>query len=130
MLIGVEKNNDDCRRVHLSKSNKWDAAGDVLLVSKRVESLAHLHRTPRTYEKRSDPYWKCDLKEKRAKLKHKIDDEKQAQVNENNNSNDEPDYMNMSPTELRDGLKTFGIKTRVRNAKRLQEMFRAALENA
>jgi hypothetical protein len=28
--LGIDKNNDDCRRIHLSKTNKWDAPGDVL----------------------------------------------------------------------------------------------------
>jgi hypothetical protein len=29
--VGVEKLNDVVRRIHLQKSNKWDAAKDVLL---------------------------------------------------------------------------------------------------
>ena len=76
LFIGIEKNNDDCRRIHLNKSNKWDAAKDVLLVSKRVEALSSLQRTPRAYNKRNVQYWDHDLKAKRAKLRHKMEDEK------------------------------------------------------
>ena len=34
---GVEKNNDDVRKFHLTKSNKWDAPKDILLASKRQQ---------------------------------------------------------------------------------------------
>jgi hypothetical protein len=33
----VEKNNDDVRTYHLTKSNKWDAHTDILLASKRLQ---------------------------------------------------------------------------------------------
>ena len=41
LIQGVEKLNDDCRRIHLRRSNKWDAPVDVLRVGKRVEYLSH-----------------------------------------------------------------------------------------
>jgi hypothetical protein len=59
-----------------------------------------------------------------------MDDEKQAHINENNDSNNVPDTENMSPTELRQALRKIGIKTCVRNVKRLQEMFQDAVQNA
>ena len=76
MLTGTEKNNVDCRGVHLNKSNKWDAAGHVFLVLKRVEALSQLHHTPRTYKKRKVQYWECELKEKQGKHKHKMEADK------------------------------------------------------
>lgn len=127
MLIGVEKNNDDCRRVHLNKSNKWDAAGDVLLVTKRVEKLSRLQRTPRSYNKRNAQYWDHQLKEKRAKHKNKMDENRQE--GQNKVSSSQPNVTNMSPAELREGLKVYGVKTRVRNVKRLQEMYLDAISN-
>lgn len=87
--------------MHLNKSNRWDATRDVLLVAKRVEALSKLQRTPRAYQKRSAQYWEHDLKEKRAKQKHKMDDERQEHINLNNNSSDVSDAEKMSPTELR-----------------------------
>ena len=66
-FIGVEKVNDDCRRIHLHRSNKWDAAKDVLLVGKRVEHLAECERTHIKYEKQNNCYWDNGIKENRAK---------------------------------------------------------------
>lgn len=66
-LLGVEKKNDDCRHIHLQKSNKWDASKDVLLVLKRQERLSNFERTPRQYNKTKAAYWENDIKEKWAK---------------------------------------------------------------
>ena len=57
-----------------------------------------------------------------------MDDERQ--VSPNVNDSNIPNAENMSPAELRQALKELGIKTRVRNVKRLQEMFNIALQNA
>ena len=49
----LKKNNDDCRRIHLNKSNKWDAPADVLLgLSKRIERLSRHQRTPQGHTTR------------------------------------------------------------------------------
>jgi len=69
--IGTEKNNDDCRRFHLNKSNKWDAASDVLKVMKWLERLRSIERTPRNYTKRKNEYWHNDIKEKRENNKRR-----------------------------------------------------------
>ena len=116
--------------MHLQKSNKWDAARDVLLVSKRVEALSQLERTPRTYKKRKVQYWECELKEKRAKLKHKMRNDTTTQIGENRDANRVLNINNMSPNDLREALRKHGIKTRVRNVKRLQEMYEDAMKNA
>lgn len=55
-FLGVEKLNDDCRRVHLQRSNKRDAPKDVLVVGKRVEHLATSERAHRKYKKRNTSY--------------------------------------------------------------------------
>lgn len=119
--IGVEKNNDDCRRIHLQKSNKWDAAKDVLLVSKRLEALASFERTPRSYLKRNAEYWGKEIKEKRAKQRLTTNTCTTSTL-------EEPDTENMSPKQLRDALKQMGVITRVRNVKRLQELFVDAMK--
>lgn len=36
---GVEKNNDDAKKVFFQKSNKWDAARDVLQLESRQLAL-------------------------------------------------------------------------------------------
>lgn len=112
----MEKNNDDCRRIHLQKSNKWDAAKDVLLVSKRLEALASYERTPRSYLKRNAEYWGKEIKEKRAKQKLSTKTTRMCEE-------EEPNTENMSPKQLKDALKQMGVITRVRNVKRLQELY-------
>lgn len=125
MLTGVEKNNDDCRRIHLQKSNKWDAASDVVLVSKRLETLDKFERIPRSYRKRSSDYWQREIYDKRAKQR--------CNQQTNNNSENAPSNDQhigiMSVEELKNALKDMGIKTRVRTLKRLQEMYKDALSD-
>lgn len=115
---GVEKNNDDCRRIHLQKSNKWDAAKDVLLVSKRLELLSECERTPRNYKKRNAEYWETTIKEKRACRSAAMKD---------NSTND---VANMATENIKAKLVEMGIRTRLRNVKRLQELLENALELA
>lgn len=113
------KNNDDCRRLHLTKSNKWDAASSVILAMKRLENLTELQWTPRNYEKKKAEYWDHDLKENRAqqkRIKLPDSDEHPSNLNE--------DISNLSPSELREHLKTMGVHTRVRNLKHLQELYK------
>jgi hypothetical protein len=57
----VEKLNDDCLRIHLQRSNKWDAPKDVFLVKKRLENLASYVRCPRSYKKHTQQYWETDI---------------------------------------------------------------------
>ncbi|CAB4019335.1 Hypothetical predicted protein [Paramuricea clavata] len=64
---GVEKLNDDCWRTHLEKSNKWDAAKDVLMAEERLGVLSELQRTPRTYKKKADKYWATGIMDSRKK---------------------------------------------------------------
>jgi hypothetical protein len=61
--LGVEKLNDNVRRIHLQKSNKWDAAKDVLMAEERLRVLSDLEREPRPYKKKADNYWLDGIKE-------------------------------------------------------------------
>ena len=67
LLLGVEKNNDDARRVVRRKSNNWDSPTDVLLTESRLYSLRKRERTPRSYKKKNTEYWDTEIKESRAK---------------------------------------------------------------
>ncbi len=107
----------------MNKSNKWDATGDVLLAMKRVEATSEHHRTPREYQKRSMQYWENDLLEKRAK-------QKRQNLTEADTNTSQINLQQMSPADLRKELKNFGVSTRVRNLKRLQEMYQDALNQA
>lgn len=57
---GVEKNNDDAKRVYFNKSNKCNATRDVLQLEARQFVLKHCDKEKRTYRKRNSDYW--DLK--------------------------------------------------------------------
>ena len=119
--IGVEKLNDDCRRIHLQKSNKWDAAKDVLQVEERLGYLSDLQRTPRQYKKKADKYWSTSICESRSKRPW-LSLEGQRYENEE-------DLSTLTPEELRARLKDLGIKTRVRNVTRLVDMYHVALQS-
>lgn len=53
------------RRLH--KSNKWDAASDVLKVEARQWALRKSEREKRPYNKSNTEYWEKDLLEARSK---------------------------------------------------------------
>ena len=117
----MEKKNDDCRCIHLQKSNKWDASKDVLLVLKRQEHLSNFERPPRQYHKRKAAYWETDINKKRAKQLSHIQSEKTSNLHET-----QVDVENMTPTDIKEKLKEMGI-TSARNIKKLQQMFRDAM---
>lgn len=121
----MEKKNDDCRRIHLQKSNKWDASKDVLLVLKRQERLNSFERTPRQYTKKKADYWENEIREKRRKQLSIVQAEKSASLTEAHEK--QIDIENMSPVDIRNKLKEMGIMTRLRNVKKLQKMYTDAL---
>lgn len=64
---GVEKNNDMARNIVLHKSNKQNAAADVLKLESRQWELRDCERTKRPYSKKEMTYWDTRIKEKRRK---------------------------------------------------------------
>ena len=82
-----------------------------------MEMLSSFERTPRQYNKSANGYWSTEIKEARAKRprlcsKALVDDETNI-----------IDCSEMTPEMIRARLKELGIITRVRNVKRLQEMY-------
>ena len=118
---GVEKLNDDCRRIHLEKSNKWDAVKDVLLVEERFKMLSELERTPRSYQKKTDEYWASGIIESRRKRPRLCDQEETNDGSEN--------ISTLAPEVIRSRLKAMGITTRVQKHARLLDMYRAVLQS-
>ena len=110
----------------MQRSNKWDAAKDVLLVGKRVEMLENLERTPRSYLKKAR-YWHDTNSESgiiatRAK-RHRLCRTNVPMCDTENNT---VNVENMTPEMIKSRLVELGIKTRVRNIERLGEIYRAA----
>lgn len=113
--------NDDCRRIHLQKSNKWDAAKDILQVEERLRHLSDLERKPRQYKKKANEYWSKGIVETRSKRPRLAN---QEQVIES-----EEDLSTLTPEVLRARLKDLGIKTRVKNVARLRDLYRVAMQS-
>ena len=116
-LTGVEKLNDDCRRIHLQRSNKWDAPKDILLVGKQMEHLSEYERASREYKKQEAEYWNTKIHESRAK---------QPKICTKRQDGDaiSGDLMidDMTAEEIKSILKEKGITTRLRSLKKLQEL--------
>lgn len=126
-FVGVEKLNDDCRRIHLHRSNKWDAPKDVLLVEKRIEHLAECERTPRQYVKQNAEYWGNEIRVQRAKRK-RISCELLPEDNLQNAS--VVDIESLSIVEVKSKLKEMGIVTRLRSEKKIKELLRKTINDA
>ena len=67
IVLGVEKNNDDARRIIQRKSNHNDDPAEVLRTEYRLEVLKHRERQHRKYTKRAQEYWDELIKTKRGK---------------------------------------------------------------
>ncbi|EDO31028.1 predicted protein [Nematostella vectensis] len=67
---GVEKNNDDAKRIYFQKSNKWDAAKDILLLESRQKSLEHHEREKRKYVKRNEEWWNSKILDSRKRRRN------------------------------------------------------------
>lgn len=108
----------------MQRSNKWDAAKDVLLVGKRVKHLAECERTPRRYQKQSVSYWESGIKDTRAKrvrLSGEIVEDVQAPL---------PfDMDNLTAHQIKDKLKEIGVTTRLRCLKKLKKLLIETMSN-
>ena len=70
---GVEKKYDDTKRIFFQKSNKWDAARDVLQLEARQQALHHCEREKRKYEKQNNEYRGSGIVESHEKRMHSRD---------------------------------------------------------
>ena len=67
LFLGVEKNNDDSRKVLRQKSNNWDSPTNILQTETCLWALCKRERKPRAYNKKNEKYWNSDIKASRAK---------------------------------------------------------------
>ena len=112
---GVEKNNDDAKKIFYQKSNKWDAAHDVLLHESRQLALKHNEHNKRRYEKKDENYWGSgivDTRKKRAKASrnhvlHEIQQLPSSLQNETGLN-----YKDMTVHQLKDEIKSKGLKVK------------------
>ena len=69
IFLGVEKNNDDARRILQCKTNHTDDPADILRAEHRIRTLKHRERQPRYYTKKSVEHWENTIKTKRKARK-------------------------------------------------------------
>jgi hypothetical protein len=114
----------------LTKSNKWDAPKDVLLVGKRLQVTSEQERTTRTYHKRNVDYWSHEIKEARSKRRRKLLDSP-CPASQESNSEDtlELDVESLSIAEVKERLKELGMQTRFRKLEKLKHILRKALQD-
>ena len=124
----MEKNNDDVRTFHLTKSNKWDAPKDILLVSKRLQVNSEQERKHRIYRKANNEYWSSDIKETRSKIR-KLLLSPNPECQENN-ARSTPDIQSLTIGEIKEKLKQLGVKTRARKLEKLQDILQKALKDS
>ena len=125
-LPGVEKNNDDVRKFHLTKSNKWDAPNDILLASKRKQITGQHERMHRQYSKSNTEYWSSEIKEARNKRRKLLDSSNDAEEIITGSSS-ELDIQNLSAIEIKEKLNELGVQTRVRKLEKLQDILKEVL---
>ena len=109
--------------MHLQRSNKWDAAKDVLQVQKRIEHLADCERGTRQYKKQNQEYWGEGIKESRAK-RHRVCMQP-AEVG----YIDFNELNNLTAEEIKLRLKNMGVKTRRKCKTKLKELLINSLED-
>ena len=66
-FTGVEKNNDEARRIIQRKSNHCDDPAEILRTEYRLGALQHRERQHRKYTKRASEYWEELIKTRRGK---------------------------------------------------------------
>ena len=97
------------------------------MVSKRLQLLSGCERTPRAYNKRNADYWETEIKEKRAYRRAAV---KNSSSPANPTSSNEYNVQNMTAENIKAKLTEMGIRARLRNVKRLQELLENALQLA
>ena len=78
-LAGVEKNNDDARKIIQRKSNHTDDPAEVLRAEHRIRALKHRERKPRQYTKKNTEYWENQIKTNR-RIRKRISYDKPLEV--------------------------------------------------
>ena len=112
-------------KIHHSKTNKWDATVDALQVRKRIEHLTseNCERDKRNYTKGTNEYWSDIIFKQRAA---KIYEEMSLVADKYSENDPVPgsiDYL--AVTEIKDELRTIGVKTRIKNREKLLDLLKS-----
>lgn len=111
---GVEKNNDEAKKIFFNKSNKWDAVKDILQTESRQWDLRHQERQKATYTKRKLEYWGQGISQARRQRKQEIDNQYSSVTPEESmsSSGQAEDYSTLTIyiKQLNDIVKNRGLK--------------------
>lgn len=109
---GVEKNNDDAKRIFFQKSNKWDVARDVLQSESRQIALQGYDREKRKYNKQNKNYWEEGIVETRKKRQRSqvITSEEPGPSDEL--TEQEEDLGKLSVSQLKERIKSKNIQVK------------------
>ena len=118
---GVEKNNDDAKRILFKKSNKWDSAKDILCTESRQWDLKHHEREKATYTKRKLDYWDHDIREIRKQRRSEIGASALSQ-DDTPDPTPEEDYSHFTLKQLRDIVKEKGLNRKGLSKLKKQEL--------
>ena len=120
---GIEKINNIVRSIYHNKSNKHDACSEALLALKRVDRLQHHERESQMHVKRDNNYWDNEIYVERKKRKRlgvdpsEIIPERDVTIN----------VDDLGIEEIKEKIKSLGIKTRLRSLVKLRELLCAHL---
>ncbi len=116
---GMEKLNDKVKFIHHRRTSRWDGERDALAVGKRMEALEGKARVKRPYNLTEEGRAKIQAT---RKAKRQAIHEAQRPSQPIEEPADERDLTELSAAELKEILKTFGVKTRVRTPSKLINM--------
>ena len=132
---GLEKSNDEVRRILQKKTSKWDTTVDVIKTRKRIElsEMAGMARKKRAYNKRNTQYWDKELQDKRSE-KHDQITTSNLKVNEAHDKERLKQLESLlaisetlAPVELKQKMEALSVQTRtVKTKKRLMAILREA----
>ena len=110
---GVEKNNDDAKRILFQKSNKWDAAKDILFMENRQWDLKKHERNKGNYTKRNRQYWDVEISQNRKKRRQITEAPILQEENEAADvATGSLDYNSFTVAQFREEIKTKGLNQR------------------
>lgn len=117
-----KKNNDDAKRVMFHKSNKWDAARDILLTESRQWDLQQHERQKGTYTKRKLDYWETGISAKRKEQRASLASTSATEHDQDDETSDPTsieDYSKKNIVQLREIIKEKGLQ--VKNLTKLKK---------
>lgn len=109
---GVEKNNDEAKKIFFNKSNRWDAVRDILQTESRQWDLRHQERQKAQYTKRKLEFWGQGISQARKQRKQEIDNQYSSVTPEDNMSSSAQaeNYSTLTIKQLKDIVKNRGLK--------------------